>query len=109
MLQEILSHASITTTLDPCPGEMDRYVDRLNEAARMSDVADDAAKKCGQMTTLTGQIRCEDHRDLGFRRTLTGACLRVRFRQDRHDITELQFRLRFRAVHTRSRKYAHTL
>ena len=55
MLQEILGHASITTTLDLYPGEMDRYVDRLNEAAGMSDMADDAAKKCGQMTTLTGR------------------------------------------------------
>jgi len=33
MLQEILGHASLTTTLDLCPGKMDRYVDRLNEAA----------------------------------------------------------------------------
>ena len=51
MLQEILGHASITTTLDLYghlyPGEMDRYADRLNEAAGMSDAADaadDAAK-----------------------------------------------------------------
>ena len=44
MLQEILGHASITATLDLYPGEMDRYVDRLNEAAGMSDVADDAAR-----------------------------------------------------------------
>jgi hypothetical protein len=45
MLHEILGHASITTTLDLCPeGEMDRYVDRLSEAAEMSDVADDAAR-----------------------------------------------------------------
>ena len=48
MLQEILGHASITTTLDLyghlCPGEMDRYADRLNEAAGMSDAADDAAR-----------------------------------------------------------------
>jgi len=43
MLQEILGHASITTTLDLYghlyPGEMDRYADRLNEAAGMSDTA----------------------------------------------------------------------
>jgi hypothetical protein len=49
MLQEIMGHASITTTLDLYghlyPGEMDRYADRLNEAAEMSDPADDAAKK----------------------------------------------------------------
>jgi len=36
MLQEILGHASITTTLDLYPGEMDRYVDRLNEAEASS-------------------------------------------------------------------------
>jgi hypothetical protein len=28
-----LGHASITTTFDLCLGEMDRYTDRLNEAA----------------------------------------------------------------------------
>ena len=37
MLQEILGHASITTTLDLYghlyPGEMDRYADRLDGAA----------------------------------------------------------------------------
>ena len=33
MLQELMGRASITTTLDPCPGEMDRYPGRLNEAA----------------------------------------------------------------------------
>ena len=48
MLQEILGHASITTTLDLYghlyPGEMDRYADRLNKAAGMSGAADDAAK-----------------------------------------------------------------
>jgi integrase len=48
MLQEIMGHASITTTLDLYPGEMDRYVDRLNEAARISDVADDAAKNAAR-------------------------------------------------------------
>ena len=52
MLQEIMGHASITTTLDLSghlyPGEMDRYADRLNEAARMSDVADDAAKNAAR-------------------------------------------------------------
>jgi hypothetical protein len=31
MLQEIMDHASITTTLDLYPGEMDRYDGRLNE------------------------------------------------------------------------------
>ena len=44
MLQEIMGHASVTTTLDLYPGEMDRCVDRLNEAAGMSDPADDATK-----------------------------------------------------------------
>jgi hypothetical protein len=48
MLQEIMGHASITTTLDLYghlyPGEMDRYADQLNEAAGMTDAADDAAK-----------------------------------------------------------------
>ena len=43
MLQEIMGHASITTTLDLYghlyPGEMDRYADRLNEAAGMTDAA----------------------------------------------------------------------
>jgi hypothetical protein len=47
MLQEITGHSSITTTLDLYghlyPGEMDRYADRLNEAAGMSDAADDVA------------------------------------------------------------------
>ena len=37
MLQEIMGHASITTTLDLYghlyPGEMDRYADRLDEAS----------------------------------------------------------------------------
>jgi integrase len=37
MLQEIMGHASITTTLDLYghlyPGEMDRYADRLDVAA----------------------------------------------------------------------------
>jgi integrase len=39
MLQEILGHASITTTLDLYghlyPGKMDRYADRLDDAAEM--------------------------------------------------------------------------
>ena len=43
MLQEILGHASITTTLDLYghlyPGDMDRYADRLNEAVGMTDAA----------------------------------------------------------------------
>ena len=48
MLQEIMGHASITTTLDLYghlyPGEMDRYADRLDDAA----TADDAAKKAAR-------------------------------------------------------------
>jgi len=43
MLQEIMGHASITTTLDLYghlyPGEMDRYADRLGTAAEVSDPA----------------------------------------------------------------------
>jgi hypothetical protein len=46
MLQEILGHASITTTLDLYghlyPGDMDRYADRLDSAA---DLAADQAGK----------------------------------------------------------------
>ena len=38
MLQEIMGHASITTTLDLYghlyPGDMDRYADRLDERRR---------------------------------------------------------------------------
>jgi hypothetical protein len=44
MLQEILGHASITTTLDlykaTCTrGDMDRYADRLDSAAETTDPA----------------------------------------------------------------------
>ena len=43
MLQEIMGHASITTTLDLYghlyPGEMDRYAERLDGAAAMADAA----------------------------------------------------------------------
>ena len=43
MLQEIMGHDSITTTLDLYghlyPGEMDRYADRLDEAATEGDAA----------------------------------------------------------------------
>jgi integrase len=43
MLQEIMGHASITTTLDLYghlyPGEMDRYTDRLDSAAGDADEA----------------------------------------------------------------------
>ena len=43
MLQEIMGHASITTTLDLYghlyPGDMDRYADRLGDAAEQADAA----------------------------------------------------------------------
>jgi|HubBroStandDraft_3_1064219.scaffolds.fasta_scaffold1847985_1 hypothetical protein len=43
MLQEIMGHASITITLELhgnlYPGEMDRYADRLGEAATNGDAA----------------------------------------------------------------------
>ena len=43
MLQEIMGHASITTTLDLYghlyPGEMDPYADRLDKAATEGDAA----------------------------------------------------------------------
>jgi integrase len=43
MLQEIMGHASITTTLDLYghlyPGEMDRYADQLDGAAGEADAA----------------------------------------------------------------------
>jgi hypothetical protein len=39
----------ITTILDLYPGEMDRCVDRLNEAqSDVADVADDAAKNAAR-------------------------------------------------------------
>ena len=50
MLQEIMGHASITTTLDLYghlyPGDMDRYADRLDSAAQeagKSKMSPDAA------------------------------------------------------------------
>jgi len=58
MLQEIMGHASITTTLDLYghlyPGEMDRYADRLGSAA------EDAAEDIGK-----AKIRPEDDQDEG--------------------------------------------
>ena len=43
MLQEIMGHTSITTTLDLYghlyPGDMDRYADRLDSAADATDPA----------------------------------------------------------------------
>lgn len=65
MLQEIMGHASITTTLDLYghlyPGEMDRYAARLDDAAGEAD-----APKCGQTTrTRTKKKKAQAH-DLGF-------------------------------------------
>ena len=44
MLQAILGHASITTTLDLYghlyPGDMDKYADRLDDAATNDDAAE---------------------------------------------------------------------
>lgn len=56
MLQAILGHASITTTLDLYghlyPGDMDKYADRLDNAATEAEQEADAAK-----------IRPEDEED----------------------------------------------
>jgi len=64
MLQEIMGHASITTTLDLYgqlhPGEMDRYADRLDEAAREGDAA-----KCGKTRTPAKPIRRSQGAELG--------------------------------------------
>jgi len=64
ILQEILGHASITTTLDLYghlyPGEMDRYADRLDEAATEGD-----APKCGQTRTSTKPTRRSQDAELG--------------------------------------------
>ena len=48
MLQEVMGHASITTTLDLYghlyPGDKDRYADRLNSAAEDAAQDTDAAR-----------------------------------------------------------------
>jgi Phage integrase family len=66
MLQEIMGHASITTTLDLYghlyPGEMDRYADRLNKAAGMTDAA-----KCGQTVPAMSSTRKVQRAELGRR------------------------------------------
>ena len=62
MLQEIMGRASIATTLDLYghlyPGDMDRYADRLGDAAEEADPA-----KSAQMTRTTIQLlraqRCD--------------------------------------------------
>ncbi len=69
MLQEIMGHASITTTLDLYghlyPGEMDRYADRLNEAAGRRGCL--TWPKCGQMTARTSITRSDQRVCLGKR------------------------------------------
>ncbi len=63
MLQEIMGHASITTTLDLyghlCPGDMDRYADRLDSAAEVADPA-----KSGHLTLATRWSRTHQRADL---------------------------------------------
>ena len=67
MLQEILGHASITTTLDLYghlyPGDMDKYADRL----------DDAADATGE-----AKIRPEDEEDAGGHGAALGKLWRAR-------------------------------
>ena len=64
MLQVIMGHASITTTLDLYghlyPGDMDRYADLLGEAAEAVDPA-----KSGQRIPAAGQTRSGQRDDLG--------------------------------------------
>ena len=66
MLQEIMEHASITTTLDLYghlyPSDMDRYAARLDDAAGMADAAE-----CGQMRKVTIRTQRSQRLDLGFR------------------------------------------
>ena len=66
MLQEIMGHSSITTTLDPYghlyPGDMDRYADRLGDAA---ELADPAKIRPDQDDDASGRVR--DDADLGIR------------------------------------------
>jgi integrase len=56
MLQEILGHASITTTLDLYghlyPGDMDKYADRLGDAA-----ATEATALSSSGTRATSEFR----------------------------------------------------
>ena len=71
MLQEITGHASITTTLDLYgylyPGDMDRYADRLDSAARTADPA-----KSGQTTEAIKRTLHRHRSDLGVRCALGG-------------------------------------
>ena len=61
MLQEIMGHASITTTLDLYghlyPGEMDCYVARLDDAAGRVSAGQADAAKMRQMTRTLTQAR----------------------------------------------------
>ena len=76
MLQEILGHASITTTLDLYghlyPGEMDRYADRLDEAAGDAAERPTMRPKCGQMTMRMRTTQPSQGRDLRIRGALGG-------------------------------------
>jgi Phage integrase family len=70
MLQAILGHASITTTLDLYghlyPGDMDKYADRLGDAA--ADAMSKANKAKTKKTTrghMTGPSTCENFGALG--------------------------------------------
>jgi hypothetical protein len=70
MLQEILGHASITTTLDLYghlyPGDMDKYADRLGEAATEVGVDEGKAeirpgkRRRRPRRDMTGSSTCED-------------------------------------------------
>ena len=64
MLQAIMGHASITTTLDLYghlyPGDMDRYADLLGEAAEAVDPA-----KSGQRIPAAAQTRAGQRDELG--------------------------------------------
>ena len=64
MLQEIMGHASITTTLDLYghlyPGEMDRYV-----TGSMKRPGKVMRPKCGQTRTLAKPIRRSQVAELG--------------------------------------------
>jgi integrase len=61
MLQEIMGHASITTTLDLYghlyPGEMDRYADRLDQAATNGDAAKMRPDEADGTTASEGSSR----------------------------------------------------
>ncbi len=62
MLQEILGHASITTTLDLYghlyPGDMDKYADRLDDAASEATGSSKAkARPDDEETTRTNHDR----------------------------------------------------